>query len=81
MTPEVEKTTPGGPPAALEHPPLGGLKQVKIGVIFLEERFSDATIFSQIKFDCSFAFLLGRKFVCPSLHLWNDVVGKSTTTF
>ena len=27
MTPEVEKTTPGGPPAALEHPPLGGLRQ------------------------------------------------------
>jgi len=25
VTPEVEKTTPGGPPAALEHPPLGGL--------------------------------------------------------
>lgn len=22
-------------------------------------------------------FLLGRKFVCPSLHLWNDVVGKA----
>ena len=22
-------------------------------------------------------FLLGSKFVCPSLHLWNDVVGKA----
>ena len=55
----------------------GILKQVKLGLIFLEERFSDATIFSQIKFDRSFAFLLGRKFVCPSLHLWNDVVGKA----
>ena len=59
----------------------GILKQVKLGLIFLEERFSDATIFSQIKFDRSFAFLLGRKFVCPSLHLWNDVVGKEYIEF
>ena len=25
VTPEVEKTTPGGPGAALDHPPLAGL--------------------------------------------------------
>lgn len=43
----------------------GILKQVKIGVIFLEERFSDATIFSQIKFDRSFAFFAGKEICLP----------------
>ena len=34
VTPEVEKTTPGGPGAALDHPPLAGLNHPKHEVNF-----------------------------------------------
>ena len=44
VTPEVQKTTPGGPGAALDHPPLAGLNG--FDQVF-REKVSGASILEQ----------------------------------